>query len=87
MENSENIYETRSLQIAAFLFIQEGVKLIGFNEKDPNNIYFQFEPKAKASELEDSYLMDTVEVKPRKYAEALGILKEKVFRIQRSSRA
>ncbi len=82
----DNIYETRSLQIAAFLFTQGelGVKLVGYNQKDPRNIYFQFEPKDKASELEDAYLMDKIDVKPRTLFEAFGTLKEKVFHIQRS---
>ena len=81
---TDKIFNTRSLQIASFLFTQEDVRLIGFDEVDPKNIYFQFEPYEKCQELENAYLFGTIKVEPKKLMDALGTLKEKVFQIQRS---
>jgi len=90
MNNTEErIYSTRSLQIASFLFSrpdEEGVKLVGFDDADTRNIMFQFTPYEKCLKLNDNYLMDKVDCKPRKIMEAHATLKEKVFMIQRSAK-
>lgn len=86
----DRIYSTRSLQVAAFLFSRpesDGVKLVGFNSEDTRNIMFEFKPFDKCADLNDDYLMDNVDCKPRKIMEAHATLKEKVFMIQRSAKS
>lgn len=85
----QKIYSTRSLQVAAFLFSRpevDGVNLVGFDDADVRNIMFEFTPYDKCVELNDAYLMDKVECRPRKIMEAHATLKEKVFMIQRAAK-
>ncbi len=77
-------YETRSLQLAAFLFTRTEVKLVDFNKRDPKNIFFVFSPFEEAEKLEDAYFMDSILVSPKKLMDAFTALKEKVFQIQRN---
>lgn len=85
----EDSFSTRSLQIAAFLFTRredDGIELIGFDERDTRNIHFLFSPKDKCIELEEKYLFNKIDCKPRILMDAFHILKEKVFQIQRNNR-
>ena len=84
----EDKFSTRSLQIAAFLFTrrEDGVELLGFDETDVRNIHFEFTPAEKCIELEDKYLFNKIDCKPRILMDSFNVLKEKVFQIQRKKR-
>lgn len=84
MLEQEKFYETRSLQIAAFLFTRPEVKLAGFNKRDLRNIFFQFTPFHEAEKLEDLYYLNQVSCSPKEIMDAFSTLKEKVFQIQRN---
>ena len=90
MDNSEEkLYRTRSLPVAAFLFTrsrEDGVKLVGFDDKDLKNIHFQFKPFEKCVELNNEYLFGDLACKPKSLMDAYGTLKEQVFQLQRGNR-
>ena len=81
----EKVFRTRSLQTAAFIYIQEDVQLLNFDESDPRNIHFEFTPEEKAKEYESAYIMNTMTCNPKKLMEAFNTLKEKVFQIKREN--
>lgn len=86
-EDKKDIFTTRSLQLASFLLTQEesGIKLLGFDDSDLRNIYFEFSPRKLCQDLENNYLLkQDIKVYPRDLMTAHSVLKEKVFQLQRN---
>lgn len=78
-------FKTRLLQLAAFLYIKEDIKLVDFDKSNPRNIYFVFEPLGVAEKYEEEYLTYKASCNPKKLMDAFSILREKIFQIQRSN--
>jgi len=73
-----NIYSTKTLSIAAFLYASKAVQLVK-TERINREVYFYFSPKDIAEQLVDTYFAGTATVNPRELFARLNDLKDLIF--------
>lgn len=79
-----DVYSTKSLSIASYLYITAGIKFIGINDNDPQNIRFEFVPKNVAEEIVNNFYTGSPICNARELFEGYKTLKDLIFEIKNS---
>lgn len=79
----KNIYSTKSLQIASYLYACD-LQLIS-TSKINKEIIFIFSPKTKAEELIHKYFLGTALINPRDLFASINDLKDLIFNERRTN--
>jgi len=82
----DNIYSTKSLVVASYLFTIPGIKFIGTDDREKQNIRFEFEPRDLVKKVANNFYTGTPMGNVREVFKAHKTLKGLLFEVKNSRR-
>ena len=81
---NESHYQTRDLNLSAFLLVQHGIAFKGLQTFDHKTKEFLFTPRSKCEKLAAEFISGEAEMSVRRFCDGLRLAKDLLFKTERA---